>query len=610
MSDENLKRKNGIYVYKRLLSYAKPYWRIFLIGVLATLVGSSVDAGFAWMIKPVIDKGFIDHSLRFVQWLPIGLVLAFMIRGAAGFCSNYFISRVGRSVVMDFRQVIFSHLLRCPASYFDSKSSGQLLATLLYNVEQIASAATTSMLTMFREGCLTIGLLVVMFTISWELTSLFLVSAPVIFLVVNYSGQRMRKLSKNVQTSMGEVTQVAEETIEGYRVIRLFGGEAYETNKFNAVTKLNRARELKVVVTNSLGSTGVQLIASIPIALTLYLATSSRLAITAGSFAAMVAAMLALLRPVRRLTRINSNIQKGLAGAESIFELLNEPLEVDEGAVTLGRAKGDIVFENVSFHYPNYKGAVLHEIDLNIKAGQSVALVGRSGSGKSTMVSLFARFYDLTKGRLTLDGKDLSDYPLVTLRRQFAYVSQSVTLFNDTVLHNIAYGSLEEVDEDRIIEAAIAAHAHEFITELPNGYNTIVGENGVLLSGGQRQRIAIARALLKDAPILVLDEATSALDSESERLIQEALEKLMQNRTTIVIAHRLSTIEHADMIVVMEGGRIAERGRHQELITNNEHYANLYRLQYEYAGTKLAVQRNIPIAMADSQDVALEGSDA
>ena len=429
---------------------------------------------------------------------------------------------------------------------------------------------------------LAIGLVIVMFTICWQLALFFVVLGPVLAMVIKITSKRMRRLSGSVQEAVGDVTHIAEESIEGNKVIRIYGGESYETNKFNQSTDGSRQKELKVAVTNSIGTSVVQVIIAVPIALTLWLATSPLLGISAGAFAAMIAALLQLLRPVRRLTIVNGSIQSGLAGAESIFELLDKPVEVDSGDYCVDRVKGHIRFDQVGFAYNDDDSkATLADISFDVSPGEVVALVGRSGAGKTTLINLLPRFYELQHGSITIDGVPVQQFELASLRQQFSLVSQHATLFNDTIAHNIAYGSQGNASEAEIVAAATAAHAMEFINELPDGLNTMVGENGVLLSGGQRQRLAIARALLKDAPILILDEATSALDSHAERHIQQALTHLMKNRTTLVIAHRLSTIENADKIIVLEQGRLIEQGTHQQLLETDEGvYAGLHAVQF------------------------------
>ncbi len=572
--------REGLHTYRRLLDATKQYWMVFVAGVLGTVFLSLIDAGFAWLIKPIINRGFIARDLIFIRWLPLIIILIFLIRGVAGFTSTYFINRVARNVIRDFRRAIFNHLLRLPASFYDRNSSGHLLSTIIYNVEQVAQASSDALVTSLQESTLVMGLLVVMFMVNWQLALFFLVVTPFIAWIMKVNSTRLRRLSVNVQKSVGEVTHIASEGVEGYKVIRLYDGQEYESKKFHFVTKTNQQRELKVVVTNSIGTSLVQLLIAVPIAVVLFFATQPAFHVTAGSFASVVSAMIMMLRPVRRLTMVNSLIQKGIAGAASIFRLLDEDAEKDTGQRVLKRAKGRIECSNVSFRYDKSNKEVLSDIDFTIEPGQTVAIVGRSGAGKSTLINLLPRFYEVTKGGISIDGVDGREYRLQNLRNQFALVSQHITLFNDTIAHNIAYGRKDEVDEQKIIEAAEAAHAMEFISNLPEGLNTVVGENGVLLSGGQRQRIAIARALFKNAPILILDEATSALDTHAERHIQAAFENLMRERTTLVIAHRLSTIENADWIIVMDQGRIVEKGSHVELINLNGTYADLHRMQF------------------------------
>jgi subfamily B ATP-binding cassette protein MsbA len=568
-------------IYWRLLGSLKPYAFIFILGMLATILESLADAGFISLVRPIIDKGFIARDLRFIHFLPFIIVGIFLVKGILSFISNYYVNKVGRRVVTDFRQEIFSHFLKLPAAFYDQQTSGQLLSLLVYNVEQVAEATTFALLTVVQEGFLVIGFLVVMFTNSWQLSSLFLIVTPFIAFIARHTSKRLQNLSANVQKAMGQVTHVAEEAIEGYKVIRTFGGEAYEKEKFYQATELNQQKEMKIIVTDTIGSSVVQLLAAIPISCILFLAALPSWKISAGSFVAILGAMVSLLRPLRRLSRVNSIIQKGIAGARSIFHLLDQKIENDLGGVKLIRARGDIHFRKVYFKYPRSEENILKNISFQIKAGETIALVGRSGSGKSSLVNLLPRFYEIERGELLIDGINVGDYQLSDLRRQFAFVSQQVNLFNDTIANNIAYGTLKKVTRDRIQKVAEAACSLEFILKLPNGFDTLIGENGVLLSGGQRQRIAIARALLKDAPILILDEATSALDNESERYIQIALEKLMKNRTTIVIAHRLSTIEKADRILVLEDGKIIEAGTHLELLEKNGHYAKWQHLQMD-----------------------------
>src|SRR3990167_1345555 len=570
----------GLDTYKRLLQYAKPYWMLFVLGAIGTIILSLSDAGFAWLVKPIINHGFVKRDRSFIHWLPILIFCIFMIRGIAGFISSYFISRVARTVVRDLRRLIFVKLLHLPATFYDRNSSGYILSTIVYNVEQVAQACSDALLTCLRESSLAIGLIAVMFVVSWQLSLLFLLIVPLIAWVVKWCSVRMRRLSTNVQQSVGDVTHVAGEGIDGYRVIRLYGGQQYEDDKFNRATKANLQRELKIVVTNSVGTSSVQLLFAIPIAVTLLVATNPALHISPGSFASIVTAMITLLRPVRRMSMVNTEIQKGVAAAESIFQMEDEEIEKDTGTRMLSRVKGDIAFHNVCFEYNTSSRSILKNINFRVKAGQTVAIVGKSGSGKSTLMNLLPRFYEINSGEISIDGVNINTYQLAELRKQFAFVSQDTTLFDDTVANNIAYGQAP-LAKEKIMRAAQAAHATEFISQLPSGFDSKIGEDGVLLSGGQRQRIAIARALLKDAPILVLDEATASLDVHSERQIQLALDDLMKDRTVLVIAHRLSTVENADCILVLDEGKIVETGTHQALLEKEGVYAELYRAQFK-----------------------------
>lgn len=570
----------SIATYKRLLKYVRSHWLIFIIGIIGVALSSCIDAAFAWMLKPILDKGFIARDITFIKWAPLFIILGFAFRGLTSFVADYCIAWVGRTVVMALRQDLFRHVLHLPAAFYDQYSSGQIISTLIYNVEQVSRACTDAIVTVVRENFLIVGLIGVMLINSWQLTLLFVITVPILAMIARYSSKRLRRLSHQVQGAMGDVTHVTEEAIEGYRVVRLFGGENYEIEKFNTVTIYNQQREMKAIATSALTSPVVQMIAGFVIAATIFLATLHTFQISAGAFTSMVAAMLAMLKPMRNLTNVNSSLQKGIAGAQSIFELLDLPTEPDSGTKKLIRAKGEIIFEKVGFNYASGR-PVLHNINFHIKPGQTIALVGRSGSGKTTLVSLLQRLYDTYTGQILVDGTEIRELKLADLRRQFALVSQHIMLFNDTIANNIAYGRFELASKTEITRAARAAHALDFIRELPEGFATQIGENGLRLSGGQRQRIAIARALLKDAPILILDEATSALDTESERHIQAALEELKRNRTTLVIAHRLSTVENADIIVVLDAGEIVEVGNHAELIKLNAQYAKLYNMQFK-----------------------------
>jgi len=563
----------------RLFQYVKPFWPILLLGIFANILYSLVDASMTYMMRPFLDKGFINIDMAFVKKIPLIVLLGITIRGLMSSAGSYCMTWVARSVVKVLRQRVFSHIVRLPADYYDEATSGQLLSKILYDVEQVAQVSADALTDFIQNTCLVVGLLTVMFVICWQLSLMFLLTIPFIGVIVNFTNKRVRRISHKVQKTMGEVTEIAAEAIDGYKVVRIFGGEGYETGKFNRATEVSRQNDMKVAVSKAINVFGVQFVIAIGIAViisaAIHLATV--ITITAGSFLAIIAAMLQLIKPMKTLTTLNATIQRGLAGAESVFALLDKPLERSDGLPLNKRARGEIFFHQVNYAYRQGQ-QVLHNVSFAIHAGETVALVGHSGSGKSTIASLLPRFYELEQGVITLDGVAIQDLALSSLREQIALVSQQVTLFNDTLANNIAYGC-PNVTREQIIEAAKKAFADEFIARLPAGYDTRVGENGVLLSGGQRQRLAIARAILKDAPILILDEATSALDSESEQYIQAALNEVVKNRTTLVIAHRLSTIKQAHKIVVMQHGRVVEQGTHQQLLAKGEHYAQLYQAQ-------------------------------
>ncbi|KTC87225.1 lipid A export permease/ATP-binding protein MsbA [Legionella brunensis] len=566
-------------LYQRLLSYVKPFWPILLLGIFANILYSAIDAGFTYMMRPFLDKGFIDIDMAFVKQIPMIVLVGITIRGLVSSAGSYCMTWVARSVVKVLRQRVFAHIVRLPADYYDEATSGQLLSKILYDVEQVAQVSADALTDFVQNTCLVIGLLIVMMVINWQLSLMFLLTIPFVGVIVNYTNKRVRRISHKVQKSMGEVTEIAGEVIEGYQVVRIFGGVQYEVEKFNRATETSRKNDMKVAVSKAINVSGVQFVIAVGIAVIILAAIqlATVITITAGSFLAIIAAMLQLIKPMKTLTTLNATIQKGLAGAESVFDLLDKSIENDQGKILTHKAKGIIEFDRVSYAYRQGQ-TVLHNISFSVAAGETVALVGHSGSGKTTIASLLPRFYELNQGCIRLDGESIADLALSSLRAQIALVSQHVTLFNDTLAHNIAYGCFD-ASREQIIQAAKLAFADEFICRLPDGYDTKIGENGVLLSGGQRQRLAIARAILKDAPILILDEATSALDSESERYIQAALEQIMHNRTTLVIAHRLSTIKRADKIIVMNQGRVVEQGNHQQLLTLGGYYAQLYGTQ-------------------------------
>ncbi len=573
---------SGAEIYARLLQYARPHWRMFSIGILGMIGFAAADVSFVALMRPLLDGSFVDKDPATIQRMPWLILVLFLLRGVSAFGSAFGMAWVGRQVILSLRQELFGQYLRLPVSFFDRTSSGNLIAKLTYHTEQVAESTSKALTSVVRDGLTVIGLVGLMLYLDWRLAAFILAVGPLIAGLVTYVSRRFRRISSRIQDSMGDVTHVAEEAISGQRVVKLYDGEDYEARHFASANESNRRLHLKLVSTRAGSTATVQFIAAWAVAAIIYFATSPQVleSMTPGTFVAFIGAMLSLLQPLKNLTTLNEKLQRGIAAAGDIFLLLNEAPEPAGGEQPLQRARGQIRIEGLNFSYPGAEAPVLNDINLSIEPGQTIAFVGRSGSGKSSLLGLLPRFYDSTSGRILLDGHDIRDYRLKDLRRQFALVDQNITLFNDSVARNIAYGALSGASQEQIVEAARAAHALDFIQALPRGFDTEVGQNGVLLSGGQRQRLAIARALLKPAPILILDEATSALDTESERAVQQALAALMQGRTTLVIAHRLSTIQGADMIVVMDSGRIVEQGRHDDLLAAGGYYANLYNMQF------------------------------
>lgn len=564
-------------VYKRLMGYVRPFWLMFSLSILGNAIyaGASVlmAKSMEWLEAAIREPS--DEQRLFVCAMIIGV---FALRGGGAFFGGYYIANVGRNVVHSIRTQVFNHFIKLPCSFFDNNSAGHLVSKVTFNVEQITGAASNAITIIVREGLTVVGLFGFMLYQNWKLTLIFIVIGPFIGLIIAIVSKRFRTLSKRIQNSMGDVTHVASEAISGYRVVRTYDGVDYEQSRFFSASQYNLVQSMKMELTKALSTPVIQILIASAIATLLWIALSPDVkgGMGVGELIAYFTAASTIAKPIRQLTQVNSVIQSGLTASKDLFAHLDIPLEQDSGTKKLTASKGNIKFENVEFAYASNNKSVVRNLNLHIESGQTVAFVGKSGSGKSTLVSLLPRFYEVTRGRILLDGNTISDYSLDSLRGNIALVTQHVTLFNDTIANNIAYGGLQGTPLDKIREAAVKAHADEFISQMPNGYDTLIGDNGVLLSGGQRQRLAIARALLKDAPILILDEATSALDNESEHYIQEALETVMQGRTTLVIAHRLSTIESADKIVVMDGGEIKETGTHAELLTRQGDYARLH----------------------------------
>ena len=567
--------------FMRLMGYARCYKAAFIVAIIGMLGYSAVDTLFFSQLKPLIDDGLSNTNSSLMKWAPIFVICCFLVRGVCHFFGNYCLAWVGNHVVADLRQDVFQHIMGLPVAFHDNQSTGTLISKLTYDTEQVLQATSKALLTLVQQGAMVLGFLVVMFYYSWQLSAIFLLITPIIAVIVTVVSRRFRQVSKNIQSAMGEVTSAAEQSFNAHKVIVTFDGQDRENQRFKKINKHNRQQRMKMVATKSTSVPLIQIIASFALAFVLYVANleSMRTEITPGVFITVITCMTMLLRPLKLLTTVNSDFQNGMAACVSIFAVLDQEKEKDTGTLSFQHTQGHIHFINVDFFYNKDSKPALSNINFIAKPGETIALVGRSGSGKSTASSLLLRFYDASSGQLMIDGQDITSYKLTDLRKQFAYVSQQVVLFNDTIASNIAYGK-PDASAEEIIAAAKSAHVLEFTENMPQGIDTYIGDNGALLSGGQRQRVAIARALLCDAPFLILDEATSALDTESERHIQEALQLLQKNRTCIVIAHRLSTIENADKILVMDQGQIIEQGNHQTLINQDGVYAQLHRFQF------------------------------
>ncbi|HHC6504437.1 lipid A ABC transporter ATP-binding protein/permease MsbA [Vibrio parahaemolyticus] len=568
--------------FKRLWQFIRLYKSGLIVAVIALVINAISDTYMISLLKPLLDEGFGNADSDFLRTLPLIIFVMMFIRGTSGFVSTYCLSWVSGNVVMLVRRMVFNHFMHMPVSYFDKEKTGNLLSRITYDSEQVSAATSQALVSIVREGASIIGLLVLMFYNSWQLSLVLFAVAPVVAWGIGVVSKRFRKISKNMQTMMGNVTASAEQMLKGHKVVLSYGGQDIERQRFDKVSNQMRQQSMKLVTAQAAANPIIQMIASFAIVAVLYLASidSIKEQLTPGTFTVVFSAMFGLMRPLKALTNVTSQFQRGMAASQTLFALIDLEPEKNEGKYTVERAKGEVSVIDVSFTYEGSEKPALDHVSFDIPRGKTVALVGRSGSGKSTIANLFNRFYDVDSGSITLDGRDIRDYELKNLREQFALVSQNVHLFNDTIANNIAYATEDKYQRSDIEHAAKLAHAMEFINKMENGLDTMIGENGASLSGGQRQRVAIARALLRDAPVLILDEATSALDTESERAIQAALDELQKDKTVLVIAHRLSTIEKADEILVVDDGAIIERGNHADLIAKNGAYAQLHRIQF------------------------------
>lgn len=568
--------------FKRLWTYIRLYKSGLVVAVIALVINAISDTYMISLLKPLLDEGFGQAESNFLKTLPFIILGLMFLRGLSGFVSSYCLSWVSGNVVMLMRRRIFNQFMHMPVSFFDRESTGGLLSRITYDTEQVAGATSKALVSIVREGASIVGLLVLMFWNSWQLSLVLLVVAPIVALGIRVVSKRFRKISKNMQTTMGHVTASAEQMLKGHKVVLSYGGQDVETKRFETVSNKMRQQTMKLVSAQSIANPVIQMIASMALVAVLYLASfdSVRDQLTPGTFTVIFSAMFGLMRPLKALTNVTSDFQRGMAASQTLFQLMALETETDNGKFETDKVRGEIAVKDVTFTYQGKEKPALSHVSFTIPQGKTVALVGRSGSGKSTIANLFTRFYDVDSGSITLDDHDIRDYKLTNLRQHFALVSQNVHLFNDTIANNIAYAAEGDFTREQIEEAARLAHAMDFIQNMEDGLDTMIGENGASLSGGQRQRIAIARALLRDAPVLILDEATSALDTESERAIQAALDELQKNKTVLVIAHRLSTIEQADEILVVDEGEIIERGKHAELLAKDGAYAQLHRIQF------------------------------
>ncbi len=569
-------------VYRRLWQYVLPHRGIGLLALVAMAATALIEMTMVALVEPLMDDALVARNLETARWLPIAFVIVFILRGIAGFGTEWSLGWIGRNVISSLRRDLFRKFLTLPTRFFETQSTGPLLSRMTYNVEMVAESVTTVVTILIRDFLTVLAAIGLMLYQSPRLFITVAVVLPIVAAMIKALGTAFRRYSSRIQDSIGEVTQVSEEVLTGNRVVKIFGGQDYEVDRMAQVDDGNRRQNLKLIRSRALGVAVTQVVFGIGIAAVVYFAGVESINgnLSPGSFMAFFGALMLMMQPLRRITNVNATLQRGIAAGDSVFRIIDEQDETDTGTWRGGRVEGAVQFRDVSFAYGDQDAPILDQLSLDVEAGQTLAIVGHSGSGKSTLVSLLPRFFDVTSGEILLDGRPLKEYALDYLRDNISLVSQEVVLFNDTIANNLAYGKLRNCSRADVLKAAEAAHVLEFVDEMPDGIETMVGDRGVLLSGGQRQRIAIGRALLKDAPLLILDEATSALDTKSERRIQDALNALMKNRTTLVIAHRLSTVESADRIIVLDRGRIVESGTHAELVQADGHYAALYRMQF------------------------------
>jgi len=569
-------------VYRRLWSYVSPHRLIGLIAVVAMTGTALVEVTMVWLVEPLIDEALVAKQLETVRWMPFAFAAIFFLRGLTGFATEASLGWIGRSVISSLRREVFSKFLTLPTRFFEKHSTAPLMSRMIYNVEMVAQAVTNVVVIAVRDFLTVIAAISLMIYQSPRLFVFVAILLPIVATLVQFLGKTFRRYSKRIQDSVGEVAQVSDEVLNANRIVKIFGGHDYEYERLSDIDQRNRQQHVKLIYIKSFGTALTQVVFGVGVAFVIYVASGMSMDgfLTAGQFMSFFGAMMLLLQPLRRIMNVNATLQRGLAGGQSLFSVIDEPDEVNSGTVVKERVVGKIEFRDVSFSYDDEQNNILDGVSCTVEAGKTLAIVGHSGGGKSTLVSLLPRFYDIEDGTILLDDVPIQDYDLLNLRSNISLVTQDVVLFNDTIANNLAYGQLRQCSRSELLQAAEAAHIMDFVNEMPDGLDTVVGDRGILLSGGQRQRIAIGRALLKNAPVLILDEATSSLDTESERRIQEALDALIKDRTTLVIAHRLSTVERADEIIVLDKGRIAESGTHKTLLEQNGIYAKLYRMQF------------------------------